>query len=81
MKFLIKEKCVFIGVRSRIIGLNVSLFKMFFIQPEFKGGFINLPNVRTAHSKNDKPSHDFFFKQLNIVFGGTIDIKRKLKEK
>ena len=55
-----------------IIALNFTLFNKFFIQPEFKAGFINLSNVRTSAVKIDKANHHFFFAQLNCVFGGTF---------
>ena len=60
-----------------ILGLNISFFNAFFIQNEIKGGFINLPNVRTTSSKFDKASHHFFFGQFNIVFGGIINLNKK----
>lgn len=62
---------------SAVVGINVSFFNNFFIQTEFKGGFIDLPDVRTTISKNDRASHNFFFTQFNIVFGGIIKIKNK----
>jgi hypothetical protein len=60
-----------------VIGLKVTFFKMLLFQSELKGGFINLPNLRTTNSATDKASHDFFFSQFNIVFGGIINIKTK----
>lgn len=66
---------------SGIIGLNVSFSDKFFIQSEFKGGYIDLPNVRTTRSKADIARHDFFFTQLNIVFGGIISLNSKRKNK
>ncbi len=60
-------------------GVNISIRKHFFIQTEFKTGFINLPWLRTTSSKSDKASQHFFFYQYNIVFGTTINIKKDQK--
>lgn len=64
---------------SAIVGLNLSLWRFFFIQTEFKGGYINMPDIRTTNSTDDKASQDFFFGQANIVFGATINLKKKSK--
>lgn len=65
---------------SAVVGLNVTFFKYFFVQSEFKGGFISMPDIRTTMSKTDKASQSFFFTQLNIVFGATLNFKKdKLK--
>lgn len=66
---------------AALIGLRVSFFNRFFIQSEMKGGFINLPDVRTTNSTTDRASHHFFFSQHNIVFGGIINIKTKANKK
>lgn len=55
---------------SAKLGLNVTLFKYFFIQTELKGGYINMPNVRTTESSVDKASHSFYFAQTIVAFGG-----------
>lgn len=51
------------------VGINVSFFNYFFVQTELKGGYINMPDIRTTQSPLDNASQDFFFAQLNIVFG------------
>ena len=56
------------GVHA-LTGLNVSLFKNFFIQTEFKGGFTSLPSIRTTTNKSDTASQNFFYIQYNLVFG------------
>lgn len=55
-------------------GINITFFNSFFIQTEIKGGFINLPDVRTSSDPNDRAKHSFFFLQRNITFGGTIQL-------
>ena len=55
-------------------GLNLTFFKHFFVQAELKGGYINMYDVRTTDSKKDKASHDFWFGQTIIVFGGIFKL-------
>ncbi len=62
-----------------ILGVNFTFFNGFFIQSEVKGGFIDLPDVRTTSSPADKASQNFFFSQVNVVFGGIIQTKREPK--
>ncbi len=57
-----------------IVGINVSIIELFFVQTEFKGGFINMPDIRTTGSDSDQASQHFVFSQLNIVFGVTINL-------
>ena len=64
---------------SGVVAINVNLFKYFFVQSEFKGGYINMPNIRSTMSSTDKASQDFFFTQLNIVFGAVISLKGNKK--
>lgn len=52
-----------------VLSLNLTLFKYFFIQSEWKGGFIHMPDIRTTMNKSDKASQHFFFSQYNMVFG------------
>ena len=62
---------------SGFLGLNIEFLKHFFIQSEFKTGYINMPDIRTTKSESDSASQDFFFYQLNFVFGATIHLKQK----
>ncbi|MEP7263573.1 MAG: hypothetical protein ABI772_03705 [Bacteroidota bacterium] len=55
-------------------GLNVTFWNFFFIQSELKGGFINMPDIRTTSSKSDRASQHFFFLQSNIVLGITCHL-------
>lgn len=55
-------------------GLNLVLFKHFFIQYDAKVGHINMNNVRTTQSKADKASHHFNFLETTISFGGIFRI-------
>lgn len=51
------------------VGLNVSIYKHFFIQSDLKGGFINMPDIRTTEFTSDRAAQHFFFVQANILFG------------
>ncbi len=50
-------------------GFNFEFFKYFFLQTEFKVGFIHMPDIRTTEFKTDKASQHFFFSQFNGLFG------------
>ena len=51
------------------IGLNLTLYKHFYIQSDLKGGFINMPDIRTTEFTTDRAAQHFFFAQANILFG------------
>jgi len=62
---------------AAVVGLNVSIFKHLFVQTEVKGGYINMPDIRTTMSEPDKASQHFFFGQWNYVIGGRFDFGQK----
>lgn len=62
---------------SAVFGVNITFFDAFFIQSELKGGYIDLPAIRTTISKTDHADQHFFFGQFNIVFGGIIQLHKK----
>lgn len=51
-------------------GLNFTFWKHFYIQGELKTGYINMPDVRTTTSEDDKANQSFFFFQRIIEVGG-----------
>nr|WP_315190914.1 hypothetical protein [uncultured Flavobacterium sp.] len=55
-------------------GLNITLYKYFYVQAEIKGGYINMQDIRTTISNEDKAAQDFFFLQRIIAFGGIFKI-------
>lgn len=55
------------------LGLNITFFKHFFIRSEYKGGFIDMPDIRTTPDPIDKASQHFFFRQLNFNIGFAIN--------
>ncbi|MEZ7498137.1 hypothetical protein QO200_05230 [Flavobacterium sp. Arc3] len=50
-------------------GLNITFFKHFYIQGELKEGYINMQDIRTTQSPDDKASQSFFFLERLINFG------------
>jgi hypothetical protein len=48
------------GVSAKA-GLNFTFYKYFFIQTELKGGYINMPNIRTTYDPADKASQSFLY--------------------
>lgn len=53
-------------------GLDLILFKHFFLRSEYKGGFIHLVDIRTTSDESDKARQRFLFSQINILFGVTF---------
>lgn len=62
---------------SGVVAANVTFFKNFFLQSEFKAGYINMPDIRTTPSAADSASQHFLFYQLNFVLGATIKLGKK----
>lgn len=61
------------GVSAKA-GLNITFFKHFYIQGELKGGYINMPDIRTTKSTDDTASQHFTFFQRIIAVGGIFRI-------
>lgn len=55
-------------------GLNITFFKYFYVQGELKGGYINMPDIKTTKSGNDSASQHFTFFQRIIAVGGIFRI-------
>ena len=55
-------------------GINFTFFKYFYIQGELKGGYINMPDIRTTISSEDRASQDFFYLQRIISIGGVFNL-------
>jgi len=51
------------------IGLNITFYNYFFLRSEFKGGFIDLSDIRTSSDASDKASQHFFFTEFEAAFG------------
>lgn len=61
------------GVSAKV-GLNFTVYKYFFIQTELKGGYINMPDIRTTAVTNDTASQHFMFFERVVSFGGIFNI-------
>lgn len=55
-------------------GINITFFKHYFIQGELKGGYINLPTIKTTFDNADSASQHFMFFQRVIAFGGIFQL-------
>ena len=51
-------------------GINLTFLKYFTIEGSLKGGYINMPDIRTTKSAADSASQHFFFAETMITFGG-----------
>ena len=59
---------------SAVLALNFTFYRYFFIQSEFKSGYINMANIRTTASTMDSAEQSFFFAQINGVIGFRIPL-------
>jgi len=55
-------------------GINFTFFKHFYLQGELKGGYIDMHDIRTTKSNDDKASQHFFFLQRIITVGGIFKV-------
>lgn len=55
-------------------GVNVTFFKHFFIETDLKGGYINMPDIRTTSNTAENASQHFFYLQRIINIGGIFRI-------
>ncbi|MCW4467776.1 hypothetical protein OGH69_02275 [Flavobacterium sp. MFBS3-15] len=51
-------------------GINITLFKHFFILGEFRSGYINMPDIRTTYQGADRASQHFSYFQKMLSVGG-----------
>lgn len=59
---------------SASVGINITFLKRFFVQSDFKYGYINMPNIRTTKNEIDSASQNFTFFERTLVFGGRFSI-------
>lgn len=52
------------------VGLNLTFLKHFYVQGDLRGGFINMPDIRTTSNTNESASQQFWFMQRIVSFGG-----------
>ena len=56
------------GVSAKV-GVNLTFFKHFYLQTDFKVGYINMQDIRTTNSTSDKASQHFYFYETAYTFG------------
>ena len=61
------------GISAKV-GLNITFLKYFYIQGEIKGGYINMPDIRTTKSADDSASQHFTYWQRIFALGGIFRI-------
>ncbi len=54
---------------SAKVGLNFTFFKHFYLQTDFKLGYIDMQDIRTTNSTSDKASQHFYFYETAYTFG------------
>jgi hypothetical protein len=62
-----------IGISAKA-GLNFTFFKYFFLQTELKAGFLNMYDIKTTYSNDDKATQNILFFEKTIAFGGIFKI-------
>lgn len=55
-------------------GINITFFKHFYVQGEFKTGYIDMPDIRTTQDPADRASQHFTFFERIIAFGGIFKV-------
>lgn len=60
-----------------MLGARVNIGKRFFTQSEIKAGYANMQDILTTTADTDRASQKFFFYQLNVIFGATINFNKK----
>jgi len=55
-------------------GINLTVFKHFFVLGELKSGYINMNDIRTTYQGADRASQHFRYFQRMISFGGIFKI-------
>lgn len=59
-----------------VTGINFIFWNIFFLQTELKGGFIDMPDIRTTNIASEKVSQHFFFLQHNYELGLSIKLSK-----
>jgi len=54
------------------LGSRLNFLKHFFIQPEIKGGWINMPEVHATLDDREHVSQNFIYSQYTLLFGGNF---------
>lgn len=63
------------GVSAKV-GLNLTFFKYFFLQSDFKIGYINMDDIRITLNEEDTASQNFTFFERTIMFGARFQLTK-----
>jgi len=55
-------------------GINLTFFKHFFVEADLKGGYIDMPDIRTTSNTSESASQHFFYLQRILSVGGIFRI-------
>ena len=55
-------------------GLNLTFYKHFFLQLDLKGGYIDMPDIRTTSNIAESASQHFTYLERVVAFGGIFSI-------
>ncbi len=64
---------------SAKMGFNITFWDYFFLQNEYKLGYINMPDILTSTVSDYKADQQFSYFQMNIVFGAIFPIVKSEK--
>ncbi|MEZ7992757.1 MAG: hypothetical protein QMC19_01375 [Flavobacteriaceae bacterium] len=64
-----------------LFGVGFTFFEHLIIKTELKGGYINMPNIRTTSNESDSASQSFFFGQYNFSIGGSFNFCKNKQKK
>lgn len=64
------------GISAKV-GLNLAFFKYFFLQSDFKVGYINMADIRTTVNKADSASQKFTFFEKTIMIGTRFQLGKE----
>lgn len=59
------------------LGLNITFFNYFFIEGQAKGGYVNMPDIRSTINQSDYAQQDFFYSHYSFMLGANIPIAKK----
>ncbi len=54
---------------NALAAIDIKFYDSFFIKTEIKGGYVNMPDIRTTSEPTDRANQSFWFSQLALVFG------------
>lgn len=57
-------------------GLKFSIGQYFYLQTEFKGGFIDMPNIRISNDQSEGADQYFWFTQNNYLVGFSYRLRK-----